>query len=145
MSSSNILSVFTFLPFFCLFIFELSYKIQTLVLIGEAQWVGYSVNWKVTGSIPGQGTCLGCGPDPWLGVWERQPMDWCFCSTSIFLSLSFPSHFSKKKWNIYLKKKIQTPLAVEKFFKYLLICCLPFHLNSFPCNFFVDKSKIFVL
>ena len=30
------------------------------------------INQKVPGSIPSQGTCQGCGPGPWLGVWERQ-------------------------------------------------------------------------
>ena len=29
---------------------------------------------KVTGSIPGQGTCLGCGFNPWLGWYGRQPI-----------------------------------------------------------------------
>ena len=28
---------------------------------------------RVTGSIPSQGTCLGCGPGPLQGVCQRQP------------------------------------------------------------------------
>ena len=43
---------------------------------------------KVTGSIPGQGTCLGCGPDPQMGARETQPhID---VSLPLFL-LPFPS------------------------------------------------------
>ena len=30
-------------------------------------------NQRVAGSIPSQGTCLGCGLCPWLGAHERQP------------------------------------------------------------------------
>ena len=43
-------------------------------LAGVAQWIGYQrVNQRVTGSIPSQGTCLGCGPGPQWGAHERQP------------------------------------------------------------------------
>ena len=35
-----------------------------------------------------QGTCLGCGPDPWLGDMQ-DATDWCFPCTSIFLTSSF--------------------------------------------------------
>ena len=61
-------------------------------------------NQKVAGSIPCQGTCLGCGPGPWLGACERQPIN---VSLSMFLSLSFslPAPLSKNKWNEILKKK----------------------------------------
>ena len=38
------------------------------------QWVeGQPTNRKVVGSIPGQDTCLACGPGPQLGASERQP------------------------------------------------------------------------
>ena len=44
---------------------------------GVAQWTDrWPVNQRVTrvtGSIPSQGTCLGCGSDPQLGSRERQP------------------------------------------------------------------------
>ena len=44
------------------------------VLAGVAQWIDcWPVNRKVTGSIPRQGTSLGCGPGPHLGLCERQP------------------------------------------------------------------------
>ena len=38
-------------------------------LSGILQWVGsHPANQEVTGSIPSQGTCLGCGPSPQLGM-----------------------------------------------------------------------------
>ena len=50
------------------------------------------VNPKVTGLIPSQGTCLGCGPGTYLGIWLM------FLShILIFLSsFSLPSPLSKK-------------------------------------------------
>ena len=43
---------------------------------GAAQWVEHShTNWKVHGSIPSQGTCLGGGPHHWLGACKRQPIN----------------------------------------------------------------------
>ena len=54
---------------------KLSQKNEELALAGVAQWIGHwSVNWAVTGLIPGQGTWLGCRPGPQLGVYERQPV-----------------------------------------------------------------------
>ena len=39
-----------------------------------AQWIEQrSANQKVAGSIPSQGTCLGCRPGPQYGEHERQP------------------------------------------------------------------------
>ena len=56
-------------------------------LAGVAQWVEHQpANGKVEGSIPSQGTCLGCGPDPQLRVHE----------IDVSLPLSFPSPLSKK-------------------------------------------------
>ena len=44
-------------------------KIIIKALAGVAQWIEHQpANPKVTGSIPGQSTCLGCGPGPQLGV-----------------------------------------------------------------------------
>ena len=41
-------------------------------LAGVAQWIERQpANQKVPGSIPSQGTCLGCGPGPQLGTLER--------------------------------------------------------------------------
>ena len=43
---------------------------------GVAQWVRHHpANQKVTGSIPSQGTCLGCRPGPQLGACKRQLID----------------------------------------------------------------------
>ena len=45
-----------------------------IALAGVAQWVERQpANQRVTSSIPNQGTCLGCGPGPQLGVLKRQP------------------------------------------------------------------------
>ena len=42
-------------------------------LAGIAQWIEWGpVNQRVTGSIPSQGTGLGCGPGPQSGACERQ-------------------------------------------------------------------------
>ena len=63
-------------------------------LAGVAQWIEHwPVNQRVMGSIPGQGTYLGYGLGPWLGVCERQLMDvslthWCFSPLSPSLPLS---------------------------------------------------------
>ena len=47
-----------------------------MMMGGVAQWVRCQpVNQNVTGLIPGQGTCLGCGPGPLLGACERQKID----------------------------------------------------------------------
>ena len=45
-------------------------------LAGVALWVGHSTakQW-VGGSIPSQGTCLGCGPGPHQDVYERQTIN----------------------------------------------------------------------
>ena len=49
---------------------------KMLVLAGLAQWIEcWPANQKVAGSIQSQGTCLGCGPGPHLGMCERQPID----------------------------------------------------------------------
>ena len=48
----------------------------TFALAGEAQWIECQpADQKFAGSIPSQGPCLGCGPGPWLGTYERQLMD----------------------------------------------------------------------
>ena len=43
-------------------------RVFFLALSGVAQWTELRpVNQRVTGSIPSQGTCLGCGPGPPVG------------------------------------------------------------------------------
>ena len=45
-------------------------------LAGVAQWFEcWSADQRVTSSISGQGTCLGCRPGPLLGTYQRQPID----------------------------------------------------------------------
>ena len=59
---------------------------QERSLAGVAQWIECQpVNQRVTGSIPTQGTSLGCGPGPQLGTHERQP------HIDVSLSFSLPS------------------------------------------------------
>ena len=54
-----------------------------------AQWIEcWPMNQGVAGSIPSQGTCLGCRPGPQWGACERQPITLMFLS---FLLLPFPS------------------------------------------------------
>ena len=49
-------------------------KYTKTALAGVAQWIEcWPVNQRIADSIPSQGTCLGCGPGPQMGVWERQP------------------------------------------------------------------------
>ena len=62
----------------------------------DAKSLDTPAKWKVTGSIPGQGSNLRCRPGPWLRhVWEATSL--CFSHTSMFLSLSLslPSLFLK--------------------------------------------------
>ena len=62
------------------------YKLVALTCVD--QWVGQCPqDRKVASSVPGQGKCLGVGPCPWLGVFERQPID---VSLPLFL-LPMPS------------------------------------------------------
>ena len=43
-------------------------------LAGVAQWFEcWSADQRVTSSISGQGTCLGCGTSTQWGAYERQP------------------------------------------------------------------------
>ena len=49
-------------------------KRNQCALAGVAQWTEHRpVNPRAAGSIPSQGTCLGCGPGLQWGVRERQP------------------------------------------------------------------------
>ena len=56
----------------------------------------HRINQKVAGSIPSQGTYLGCSSVPGRGVYGRQPINvslshWCFSSSPHF-------SLSKKQW-----------------------------------------------
>ena len=51
-------------------------KKSQVALAGVAQWIEHRpVNREAAGLIPSQGTLLGCGPGPLLGLCERQPID----------------------------------------------------------------------
>ena len=55
-------------------LFLFLFLINSLALAGVAQWIECQLaDQRVTGSFLSQGTCLGCGPGPQLGVCERQP------------------------------------------------------------------------
>ena len=97
----------------------------------SVDWV-WAVKQRVAGSIPSQGTCLGCGPGPQWGPSDRQPhID---VSLPLFVP-PFPlsknkqikswkksfkkwakdlnAHFYKRtyRWPIDIKKKCSTSLA----------------------------------
>ena len=62
------------------------WDIRKRPLTGVAQLVGHrATKWKVTGSVPSQGTCLGYGFSPQLGC-LREAANRCF---SLDLSLPF--------------------------------------------------------
>ena len=49
-------------------------KASTIALAGVALWIECQpANQMITGSIPSQGTCLGCRPGPQWGLRDRQP------------------------------------------------------------------------
>ena len=60
----------------------------SLALTGVAQWFGHCpTKQKVTGSIPGQGTCIGYRPGPGWGVCMGDATHQC---VSLSHSPSFP-------------------------------------------------------
>ena len=70
-----------------------------MVLAGVAQWIErWPVNQRVIGSIPGQGTCLGCEPGAQQGG-EQEATTHCFSPS---LSPSLPLCL-KNKINKILK------------------------------------------
>ena len=75
-------------------------KMKKFALAAVSQWFeSWPGNQRVSGSIPGQGTWLGCRPGPQCGARERQPhID---VSLPLFL-LPFPSLKVNKT---FLKKK----------------------------------------
>ena len=73
----------------------------SIALAGVAQWIElWPVNRKAAISIPSQGTCLGCSPDPQVEAFERQPIvsltHPCF-SPSLPLFLKINKILKKKK------------------------------------------------
>ena len=72
-------------------VYNVHKKCGCYVLAGMAQWIEcWSANQRVAGSIPSQGTCLGCRQDPLWKACKRQP------HTDISLPLfSLPSSLEK--------------------------------------------------
>ena len=71
-----------------------------LALASVAQWIEcWPVSRKIPGSIPGQGTCLHCGPGRWLGACKRQTIDasltHCCFSPSLSPCLCFSPKINK--------------------------------------------------
>ena len=68
-------------------------RIMLLALAAVAQCIECQpANQRVSGLIPSQGTCLGCGPGPWLGAHDTQPTNVSHIDDSLPLFLSpFPS------------------------------------------------------
>ena len=62
-------------------------KGRVIALAGVAQWIeSWPVNQRVAGSIPSQGTCLGCRLGSLVGALKRQP----HIDVSLPLSASLP-------------------------------------------------------
>ena len=81
--------------------FKLNTKFEAnMSLACVAQWTEcWPVHQRVTSSIPGQGTCLDCGPGPQLGTWDKQPH---IDISSLYFSL--PSPLSKINFKKSFKK-----------------------------------------
>ena len=88
------------------------YKIKCFTAVkkkSSGQWLSFlehcPVHLKVTGSIPGQGTYLGCKFDPQSGcIWEATNRYFSLTLMFLSLSLSLPSSFSKINKDISLGK-----------------------------------------
>ena len=73
-------------------------RLLIVALVDAAQLVGrHPANWKVKGSIPGQGTGLGRGSCLGWAAYERQPFDISLPHRCFSLSFSLPSPLSKIK------------------------------------------------
>ena len=65
---------------------------SSLGLASAAQLVGRgAMNWKVEGSIPGQGTRLSCGFGPWLWHMQEGTGSIFLSHISVYLPLFLPS------------------------------------------------------
>ena len=87
-------TVYRFSYFSIQIIKQSKYEMSRTALAGVAQWIECQpVNLKVTGSSPGQGTYLGCGPGPQLGACERLPIN-VSLKQDVSLPLFLPPFFS---------------------------------------------------
>ena len=103
-----------------------------LALTGVAQWVGHqTANQNVSGSIPSQDTCLGCGPGPQLGACERQPHTDVFSpSLSPSLPLSLKNKYIKSFFKICMSNRCLTEKIWGGIFIKKHWSCLVFILKS---------------
>ena len=93
---------------------------------------------EVTGSIPGQGTCLGCGFCPGSGQVPKAT-DRCF---SPFLPLflpPFPSLLKKKKDKVFKKKKTLNTGQVFPMEKKFMYMC---EIVMYKCNYKQDFEDL---
>ena len=79
-----------------------AHKKRLSALAGVAQWIE---NLRVAGSIPSQGTCLGCQPGPQLGAYNRYPTDVSIAHCCFFSFFSLLSPLSRNKISKIFKKK----------------------------------------
>ena len=109
------------------------------------QLVGHQpIGQKVMGSIPGEGTCLGCGFSPSWGMYERQPINFSFSCLCFSLSFSlstphFRINFKKMSLSLYVILRIllkTTPLERNCLSRaWALKCTKQNSLHKvFPCN-----------
>ena len=90
-------------------------------MAGWLSWLEHRpVQQKVVISVPSQGTCLGCGFDPWLRhvgeIVSRLSLSWwCFLSISPSLSLSLPLSLSPPS----LSLPLSLPFSPSKINKYI--------------------------
>ena len=80
-------------------------KTLLLGLDGVAQWIEcQSVNQKITGSVPSQGTCLGCGSGTRMRTREGQPINASLLHQCSSLSLPLSLEAMKKCPQVRIKK-----------------------------------------
>ena len=85
---------------YIVFYYNLFIKMYSFFLAVVAQWIECLLaNQRVAGSIPSQGTCLGCVSGPWLGVYKRHPQ------IAVSLPLFYPPFSSLKINKIFKKRK----------------------------------------
>ena len=112
------------------------HKTKLSALAGVAQWtVCRPANQRVAGSIPSQGTCLGCGLGPWRGSRKRQP----HIDVSLPLFLSPPLSLKLKK-KFLIKKYISlihTSVHISK--------SEHFHIATMPFSHLPKLSTVYSL
>ena len=91
-------------------------KNKQRALPGMAHWIECKpVNPKVLGSIPCQGTCLGCGPGPRLGARGSQLRFLSHIDVPLPVSLSLPHSLKINKYNLKKKSPTSSLLTVSSF------------------------------